>query len=344
MSRFTSCVVTISLLVILSGYVWLLMGDPKTRINTDIAITNLTINTTNIAIANLTIGRTLIHGLQTFECENCSAYGMPISVLITSCGRWDLLSQTIESFERYNSYKYIMKKIVVDDCMDDIGFNETKHRFKHLNYLFVRTTTPRTERFAHYKTRAGMTILDGLKHVNTEWVLHLEDDWLFYRPTFIEKSLQIMCDQIACDQRISMVTLRNLQMDKPYISNYDFCGGPALDRMHNHTYRIHDTWLYLFGTSNTDVYHHWSANPGLKNVKQMRSNLEYCLERKARNMEKCVAGLYQKQDYIMAIMHGNGFVGHMGKYTRHVHQEIDINATRRRLRKYNETNCVYLPD
>ena len=38
-----------------------------------------------------------------------------VTILITSCGRWDELSISIESIEKYNTYPYINNRIVMDD-------------------------------------------------------------------------------------------------------------------------------------------------------------------------------------------------------------------------------------
>ena len=74
-----------------------------------------------------------------------------------------------------------------------------------------------------------MASLDFVKQhlASTEYIFQAEDDWFFYRKSFIEDSLSIMLS----NSNISTLFLRNLQFPNrtkhiPRIKHfYEFCGG-----------------------------------------------------------------------------------------------------------------------
>ena len=52
-----------------------------------------------------------------------------ITLVITACGRLDLLKRTIDSFNKYNNYP-IYKRIIVDDSGDEKVHEELKKNYQ----------------------------------------------------------------------------------------------------------------------------------------------------------------------------------------------------------------------
>ena len=81
-----------------------------------------------------------------------------ITLVVTSCGRYDLLAKTLESFYKFNTYP-ISEVIVVEDW-------NRAGQIKHIDLAYSRVKTP--------------------------YIFACEDDWEFYKSGFIEKSLAIL--------------------------------------------------------------------------------------------------------------------------------------------------------
>ena len=117
-----------------------------------------------------------------------------VSLVITSCNRFDLLEETLRSFFRYNTYP-IAQHIIIED---------SPYRDKLLKML---TKFPDVE----------FTVLDNVpqigqmksieraySEVTSEYIFHCEDDWEFYREAFIEDSMAVL----ETDDKIITVWLR----------------------------------------------------------------------------------------------------------------------------------------
>jgi hypothetical protein len=81
-----------------------------------------------------------------------------ITLVVTSCGRYDLLAQTLESFYKFNTYP-IKEVIVTEDWNQE-------SQVKSLDRAYARVKTP--------------------------YIFACEDDWQFYKSGFIEESLEIL--------------------------------------------------------------------------------------------------------------------------------------------------------
>jgi hypothetical protein len=81
-----------------------------------------------------------------------------ITLVLTSCGRYDLLAQTLDSFYKYNTYP--IKEVIISEDWNRDG------QTKSIDRAYSRVTTP--------------------------YIFHCEEDWVFYKSGFIEKSLEIL--------------------------------------------------------------------------------------------------------------------------------------------------------
>ncbi len=105
-----------------------------------------------------------------------------VSAVITSCGRQDLLERTLDSsFFSFNSYP-IGQFIVVEDgagCANE----PLVEKYRRRKILWLATG----------KSVGQITAIDyAYSLVNSPYIFHMEDDWEFYAPGFIERSLLLL--------------------------------------------------------------------------------------------------------------------------------------------------------
>ena len=104
-----------------------------------------------------------------------------VSIVITSCGRPDLLEKTIDSWMKYNGTVSIAQWIISEDSgIPDINKKIVE---KYPNFTWI-----------HAEKRRGQikSIDEAYSHVKTPYVFHLEEDWETYRGGVIEESLEIL--------------------------------------------------------------------------------------------------------------------------------------------------------
>ncbi len=117
-----------------------------------------------------------------------------MSFVLTSCGRKDLLDKTLESFFKYNSYK-IEKLFVVEDSVD-----------KNIYDYVKKNWGKKLEVICNSKKKGQIkSIVDTYKNIQTPFVFHCEDDWVYTRKKFIEDSLKIL----ETDNKIIQVWLES---------------------------------------------------------------------------------------------------------------------------------------
>lgn len=129
-----------------------------------------------------------------------------ITLVVTSCGRFDLLKRTLASFDLFNTAP-IREVFITEDAGDDaVRLAIPEHWLSHCTFLINR---PKLGQLASIDLAYGS--------VKTPYIFHCEDDWAFYRPGFVEDSKTVL------EQRpdILQVWLRNyvydLQVHSPYI-------------------------------------------------------------------------------------------------------------------------------
>jgi GT2 family glycosyltransferase len=104
-----------------------------------------------------------------------------VTVVITSCGRTDLLEQTLESFFRYNTYP-IDKVIIVEDSGVPQDFKQVAEIVSCELDIIINK-----ENIGQVKS-----IDAAYAKVQTDYIFHCEEDWEFFKPGFIEKSFEIL--------------------------------------------------------------------------------------------------------------------------------------------------------
>lgn len=111
----------------------------------------------------------------------------PIDVIITSCGRFDLLRRTLDSFYKYNTFP-IRTFTVYDDYGANKGGQQYEIEIEQLRLEYLKIT------FAYGRERIGQiqALNKLMRGVITEYYFTLEDDWEFYKSGFIERSIEIL--------------------------------------------------------------------------------------------------------------------------------------------------------
>lgn len=117
-----------------------------------------------------------------------------ITLVLTSCGRQELLSRTIHSFNHYNTYP-IAKFILIEDSANQRMAD------------FVSATFGKQFEIIINPKNIGLikSIDKAYAKVETPYIFHCEDDWVFFRDGFIQESLSIL----ESDPHIFQVWLRH---------------------------------------------------------------------------------------------------------------------------------------
>lgn len=115
-----------------------------------------------------------------------------ITFVLTSCGRFDLLHETIKTFLEFNAAP-IARYILVEDSGDE-GVRGVLARFPVAFDVLV-----------NQPPCGQMQSIDrAYARVTTPYIFHCEDDWRFFRTGFVEESMRLL----ERDARISAVICR----------------------------------------------------------------------------------------------------------------------------------------
>jgi len=215
-----------------------------------------------------------------------------VTVVVTSCARHDLLNNTLTSFFKYNSFP-IKHMIIVEDGNQVANALVSKFRSEPIEWL---ATGRRVGQIA--------AIDYAYSRVKTPYIFHLEDDWEFYRPGFIERSMQILRLQPTCLQ----VWLRALGD-----TNEHPCE-PRVFTKHG------ISWQRLILDFQQGKWHGFSFNPGLRRLTEYVAtggfgNLTSFDFHDPWKTEIAIGRFYRRKGYFAAILcdqEGQGYVRHTG--------------------------------
>lgn len=111
-----------------------------------------------------------------------------VTFIITSCGRFDLLEQTMRSFMSLNRYP-IDRYMLNDDTGGGVEqLFRTREKIENMRINYFDFVSIVADKSGYSKSLDKL-----LAEVNTEYVFTCEDDWLFNGDAdFIENSLRIL--------------------------------------------------------------------------------------------------------------------------------------------------------
>jgi hypothetical protein len=109
-----------------------------------------------------------------------------IDVILTSFNRLDLLKVTLDSFFKHNTYP-----ITSFTIYDDYGWD--KMTVQQRNKLIDLVGNYEVQLVCGTQRIGQIQAIDTLvKNVTTPYYFHMEDDWEFIRPNFIQDSIEVL--------------------------------------------------------------------------------------------------------------------------------------------------------
>jgi hypothetical protein len=219
-----------------------------------------------------------------------------VTVVVTSCGRQDLLESTLDSFLQYNTFP-IKEFIIVED---GDGSQNRALTEKYHGYPFKWLATGQ---------RMGQVAAIDLayREVRTELIFHCEDDWEFLAPSFIEKSIAVLSQ----NHSVLQVWIRALNdTNQCPVLNYTLMAAGVPYRLLRHG----------DDKGRSGIWHGFSWNPGLRRMRDYRllgsfGSLDPQTIRETWEVESDASAFYQKRGFFAAILadnSGNGYVRHIG--------------------------------
>ncbi len=221
-----------------------------------------------------------------------------ITCVLTSCTRYDLLQITLESFLSANTAPLERLIVVEDGPAIPAEFRKS----------FVRSGVT----WLSTGRRVGqIAAVDyAYSHVTTPYIFHMEDDWEFYWPGFIEKSLAVL----EANPKCLLVQIRALDDTNGHpVEPHTYCDQGVEWRRLALEFRDQETW------------HGFSFNPGLRRLADYVSIQGYGIHtrfdpRRPGASESAVGEIYRARNFYAAILadgDGAGYVRHIG-HGRHV--------------------------
>ncbi|MFJ9992252.1 glycosyltransferase family 2 protein [Pseudomonas putida] len=223
-----------------------------------------------------------------------------ITLVVTSCGRFDLLKATLESFDRYNTAP-IREVFITEDSGDDAVHAAVPEHWKAHCKVFVNR--PKLGQLA--------SIDLAYSHVKTSYIFHCEDDWSFYRQHFVEDSRLIL----EASPQILQVWLRSHAHDLAIHSPYIRLGDRQV---------IAQVPCYPLLSEKAD-WQAFSLNPGLRRL----SDYQTCAPFAAYSGEKALSRRYAELGLTAVTLEGDAVL-HTG-FGSHVTlpEEVQRKAKRR---------------
>ncbi len=106
-----------------------------------------------------------------------------VTVVLTSCGRFDLLEETLTSFFTHNDYPLHRVLIIEDSGRREVLDVTAKFPDQPIDVII------------NERNLGQMAAIDkAYAEVETEFIFHCEDDWEFLRPGVIADSVRLMTE------------------------------------------------------------------------------------------------------------------------------------------------------
>lgn len=205
-----------------------------------------------------------------------------ITLMVTSCGRFELLKRTLETFDRFNTAP-IREVFITEDSGDEAVRDCIPAGWREHTTFIVNNP----------KLGQMRSIDAAYAQIKTFWVFHCEDDWDFYRPGFIEDSQALL----EADPQALQVWLRSFNHDLQVHSPYVFL---------NERQVVQGIPFYQLGSHKED-WQGFSFNPGLRRLADYQQHAPYA----AHSGEKSLSRLYAAENRYALILE-NDAVLHTG--------------------------------
>lgn len=211
-----------------------------------------------------------------------------VTLVVTSCGRFDLLRRTLASFDAFNTAT-IREVLITEDSGDQAVQECIPEHWREYTRFFVNA--PRLGQLR--------SIDLAYSHVKTPWIFHCEDDWEFYRPGFIEESRTLL----EADPQALQVWLRSFAHDLAVHSPYVYVENRQV---------VEGIPFYAVGSRKED-WQGFSFNPGLRRLADYLRHAPYA----GHAGEKELSRLYAAEERHALILENDavlhtGFGEHVG--------------------------------
>lgn len=200
-----------------------------------------------------------------------------VTVCITSCGRLDLLAETLQSFRAYNSGgRYLLS----EDSTDPDVIAEVTRRYPEIKVLSG-------------SERLGlMGSIDRLySAVETPYIFHLEDDWTFDGPVDWAAAIALL----ESNPNVANVSLRAFDEIKPKFQ--------ARSDRADYAGRV----FQIMRTNAHPEFFGWSSNPGL-----IATSLYHTYKPFKRMLHDQMSGAIKKDGRVVAYLLP-GVARHIGR-------------------------------
>ena len=220
-----------------------------------------------------------------------------IALVVTSCGRANLLHRTLTTFSQFNTLA-INEAILIEDG----GLDHDRESVARMLKLDPESLVI----IKNEKNFGQIRSIDrAYQAVRSEYIFHCEDDWEFYNSGFMEVSLSIL----QADPEIFCVWLR---------AHNDTNGHPICREVHQTAGEIS---YHLMSKGYKGVWNGFTLNPGLRRRSDcliigpyIDLPLAHDLPGRTRITESDISIHYHRLGYVGAITSfKDGFVRHIGQ-------------------------------
>lgn len=208
-----------------------------------------------------------------------------VTCVFTSCGRFDMLDITFNTFINTNTYP-IEKYIIIDNSTLPTAYESIKKIVKDI---------PNVDIIVNLENIGQVASIDkAYELVDTEFIFHSEDDWFFFNSGYIEESL----DVLLFDKQISNINLR---------IRFDGERGSMHPIDNTIKYTNNNVIYFEYLQNYLGEWHGFSWNPGLRRKSDYNKIKPY----KNYNNEQGVGMVYKNLNFKAACLNLS-FCKHIG--------------------------------
>ena len=190
-----------------------------------------------------------------------------VTLVVTSCNRKHLLGATLESFFKYNTYP-LFEAILIEDG----GCKQSADLAKE---VFHRNGVSATNIIVNSSNLGQLNSIDlAYSFVRSNYVFHLEEDWEFVKPGFIEASMKVL----ELDNKCLFVSLRHFS-DQQRHPNFPFYHTATKSYLNHYAFLWRMVWTgFGFNPSLRRMSDYYLLHPyGLWNKRETSIGLAYYL-------------------------------------------------------------------
>lgn len=212
-----------------------------------------------------------------------------ITVILTCCGRFDLLHRTLRTFFLMNTYP--IKKFVIYEDKGQSNYTQSDFDFVHI----IQREFPQTKWIQPAERVGQILALDRLMlEVDTEYYFNLEEDWIFLKEGFMESSVDLLEKYDMCNQ----VQIR------------------GKDNINGHPSFFHDGILRL-QKSYAGRWNGWGFNPSVRRTSDYDAIGSYSQHttfnpNRPWESEIAIGNLYNEMGYFTAVL-PDTYISHIGE-------------------------------